>query len=134
MRYLIQLRDQNTGYETEIVAEDNMPLAKFAELVRREAGLPYTDKVRYHRIIAQGHIYMDGNAISDYVDILCEGADDPNDLSKRGEIYREQSYTSEAGVHVEDLFTVIGSACRYLQGRESVLCTLIDREDSIEMN
>ena len=129
MRYLIQLKDQNTGFETEIVVENNMPLAKFADMVRRETSLPFTDSVRFHRIIAQGHIYMDGNAIHDYVHILCEGADDPNDLYKRGEIYREQSYTSESGVHVEDLFTVIGSACRYLQSRHSILCTLLDRED-----
>lgn len=129
MRYLIRLKDQNTGYETEIVAENNMPLAKFAELVRRETSLPYTDNVRYHRIIAQGHIYMDGSMISDYVHILSEGPDNPNDLYKRSDIYREQSYTSETAVHVEDLFTVIGSACRYLQGRDSILCTLLDRED-----
>jgi hypothetical protein len=106
-----------------------MPLAKFADMVRREASLPYTDSVRFHRIIAQGHIYMDGDAISDYVDILSEGADDPNDLYRRSDIYRESSYTSETGVHVEDLFTVIGSACRYLFSRYSILCTLLDRED-----
>lgn len=129
MRYLIQLRDQNTGYETETVVEHNMPLVKFADIVRRETSLPFTDSVRYHRIIAQGHIYMEGNAISDYVHILSEGADDPNDLYRRSEIYREQSYTSETGVHVEDLFTVIGSACRYLQGRDSIVCTLLDRDD-----
>ena len=53
MRYLIRLKGQNTGYETEIVAENNMPLAKFAELVRRETSLPYTDNVDEAKIAAK---------------------------------------------------------------------------------
>lgn len=125
---IIKLHDLRTDFVTEVEVNENMSLSRFADLVRREMTLPYDSNVRYRKTSCQGHVYMQADAIAEYVDMLWEGADDPNDLEKRNPIYYEDYYTPESGVRVDDLFTVIGSGCHYRQGSQHVRCTLIERE------
>lgn len=124
----IQLQDLDTGAEMEIEAEATMPISQFADEVRREMELPYTTDVRFRQLVSQGHTYMQEEAIPEYVDFLWEGGDDPKDPHKRGAQYDEDSYLSEQGVCVEELFTVTGSSCRYIQGDIVIRCTLLSYE------
>ncbi len=130
MDYLILIKDLYTEYESEIVVKESLPASKFAELVRREMTLDYSDSI-YHRLICNGKIYMNDDAISEYADMLSEGADDPNDLERRSDIYKESTYTPYKNTRVAELFTVIGSACTYIQAGKKIRCTLLDRDDAI---
>lgn len=127
MDYLVGLKDLRTGYEQEIEVAAEMPLPLFADEVRREMELGYDENVYTRQTLACGKIFMRGDAIENYVDNLWEGADDPNDLLKRADIYNERTYAPEESVRVQDLFTVIGSAFTYRQGSQRVRCTLLER-------
>ena len=124
---LIELLDLRSDFTTEVEVEETMPMSKFLDLVRREMTLGYDTDVRFRRTISQGHVYMQKDAIPEFVDMLWEGADDPNDLNKRAPEYHEQNYDPENGVKTDDLFTVCGSSCLYIQGRARVRCTLLER-------
>ena len=125
--FVIELYDLKTKFVTEVEVSGKMPLAKFADLVRREMTLPYNVDVRYRKTSCNGKVYMPGDSIAQYVDDLWEGMDILTDLEKRHPRYSEDYYTPEEGVKVEDLFTIIGSACNYQQGSDHIRCTLVER-------
>lgn len=129
MYYIIGLRDLDTAYEQEIEVSAHMPLSKFADEVRKTMNLPYDEHVYTRQVIACGKIFMRRDTIVEYVDSLWEGADNPMDLEKRSDIYREDTYAAEEGVQIYDLFTIIGSAITYRQGSKRVRCTLVEREE-----
>ena len=124
----IQLQNLASGETVEIMVADSMPVPQFADEVRKEMNLSYTTDVRFRQLISNGRIYMQEEAISEYVDNLWEGGDDPKDPNKQADIYREDTYLSEDGVITDELFTVTGSSCRYIQGDIEIRCTLIERE------
>ena len=124
----IQLQDIFTDEKMEIAVPATMPIAEFADEVRKEMNLPYTASVRFRQLISNGRVYMKEEAIPTYVDMLWEGGDDPADPDKKADIYDEDFYIPEDGVCVDELFTVTGSSCRYIQGDFEIRCTLVERE------
>lgn len=130
MYYLIGLKDLRSGFEQELEVTDDMPLSAFLDEVRKTMDLPYDEYVYYRKTLGMGKIFMQNRAvIEEHLSALSSGGDDPNDLYRRSDIYRASTYRSEEGVSVADMFTVIGSAITYDQGRYSIRCTLVDRDD-----
>ena len=123
----IQLQDTFTDEKMEITVPATMLIAEFADEVRKEMNLPYTASVRFRQLISNGRVYMQEEAIPAFVDNLWEGGDDPADPDKTADIYDEDFYIPEKGVCVDELFTVTGSSCRYIQGDFEIRCTLIER-------
>lgn len=128
MIYRIELKDLSDGWTENVEVSADMRLSEFADLIRREMEMPFNEDVQYRKTYCNGHIYMKGSIICDYVDALWEGADDPYDLEKKGDRYKESTYLDEKSVRLSQLFTSIGSAFRFTQGRDSVSCSLTARK------
>lgn len=127
MIYTIELKNTGNGDIDYIEAKDTMRLNRLADEIRKTMYLPYDEHVRYRKTFCNGYIYMQGDVISDYVDALYEGADDPDDLGKKAYYYHERNYRAEESTPISELFTTIGSAFNFRQGYDNIRCTLIEK-------
>ena len=127
MMYHFELVNLRTGETGEMAILDDMTIEDFCRNLRCEMGLPYTLGSRGHLIIdKQNRIFMqDMEVIAEHVDMLWEGADDPNDPDKKGAIYDETSYFPEDKHTLQDLFPQVGADVLYGQDYDRIGCKLI---------
>ena len=125
MMYQFELVNTRTGETAKITVPEEMSIEDFTREIRCEMGLQYTVGTQYHMIIdKQNRMFMQDDAIATHVDMLWEGADDPDDPHHESPIYREESYYPESQYTLQDLFPEIGADILYGQDYDRIGCKL----------
>ena len=110
-----------------ITVPEEMSIEDFTRELRCEMGLQYTPGTEFHMIIDRDHrVFMEDDSIVEHVDMLWEGADDPNDLEKKSPKYHESYYHPESQYTLQDLFPETGADILYGQDYDKIWCKLID--------
>ena len=131
--HLFELVDLRSGQAAQIRVPEEMTIEDFTREIRCEMGLQYTVGSQYHLIIDdQNRVFMRDDAIETHVDMLWEGADDPNDPDHKSTMYREESYYPESQYTLHDLFPKIGATIVYGQDYDQIGCKLIGVEEEDE--
>ena len=126
--YHFELENTRTGETKVITMPEEMTIEDFCRELRCEMGLPYTLGSREHLIIDnQGRFFMqDEEVISEHVNLLWMGGDDPNDPHHTSPIYREDSYFPENQHTLQELFPQVGSNILYGQDYDRIGCKLVE--------
>lgn len=126
--YHFELVNTRTGEQREMTIPEELTIEDFCRELRCEMGLPYTLGSREHLIIDnQDRMFMqDAEVISEHVNLLWMGGDDPNDPGHKSPIYHEDSYYSEDEHTLQDLFPEVGSNILYGQDYDHIGCKLIE--------
>ena len=125
--YHFELVNTRDGEQHELILPEEMTIEDFCREIRGEMGLPYTLGSREHIIIdKQERIFMqDREVISEHVNMLWMGGDDPNDPDHKSPIYHEKSYFPEDEHTLQDLFPEVGASILYGQDYDHIGCKLI---------
>lgn len=122
-----ELENPSNGEIVEIAVPEKMSIEDFCREMRSQMGLPQDCGASFHMIIdQQNRVFMQDDAIADHVDMLWEGADDPNDLEKKAPIYYEDYYYPESQYTLRDLFPQVGANILYGQDYDKIYCSLVE--------
>ena len=124
--YQLKLENPYNGEKKVITVPEEMSIEDLTREIRCEMGLEYTTGTQFHMIIdQQERVFMMDDSIAAHVDMLWEGADDPEDPDHKKPYYREDFYFPESQYGLHDLFPKVGSNILYAQDYDKIYCELI---------